>query len=476
MSSERDITATSRGLIERNTIGPVPADERNGSALGLVGIWLGVNMLPLTVVTGGLATTLFALPFWWGVLAIVLGNVIGGVLMALHASQGPSLGVPQMLQARGQFGSRGAALIVVVATVMFMGFYISNLVVGSQSLSSVFPSISTNAAIGLALVVSMGVMVIGLRLIKLLLTVSAIVIGTLVVLALAKIVSDGVPASVLQQGGLTATGFFSMLAVGAVWQIAYAPYVSDYSRYLPAGVGSRSAFWGTFAGSLLSGVLMMAFGALLGALSSTGDPILGIDETTGSLATTILMAFALSSMLGNAGNVYCATLTTLTLVENVRPGWIPRARGRLVTSFALLLLGAAVALVATDNFLADFTSFITILLYVLIPWSAINLIDYFLIRHGSYDVASFFERDGGRYGQWNIVALAVYAVGLAVQVPFAVLPQYVGPVATSLHGVDLAWVVGLVVSGGLYYAVAARGRDTSTLSGAHRPFDELAAN
>jgi hypothetical protein len=87
-------------LLERNTIGPIPPNERSGSPRGLFGIWFGINMLPLTVVTGVLATPVFGLPFWWGVAAVVIGNLVGGVFMALHASQGPQLGVPQMIQGR----------------------------------------------------------------------------------------------------------------------------------------------------------------------------------------------------------------------------------------------------------------------------------------------------------------------------------------------------------------------------------------
>ena len=34
-------------------------------------------------------------------------------------------------------------------------------------------------------------------------------------------------------------------------------------------------------------------------------------------------------------------------------------------------------------------------------------------------------------------ALIVYALGLAVHVPFAVLPQYVGPIAERLHDVEV---------------------------------------
>lgn len=449
-----------RALIEHRTIGPVPLDERTGSGKGLFGIWFGLNMVPLTVVTGSLATAVFGLPFWWSVVAIAVGNVVGGVFMALHASQGPSLGVPQMLQARGQFGAKGASLIVVIAMVMFVGFFISNLVVGAQSLNAVVSEIDPKLGIVLGVIASMAVTIFGLKLLMRLATVSAIVIGVLVLATFIYIGADGATSGSLGNGAFTATGFFSMVAIGAVWQVAYAPYVSDYSRYLPAETGARGAFWGTYGGSVLAAILLMALGALLGVLSSDGDAITGLKETTGDLATVTLLAFALVSMFCNSGNIYCATLNALTFLETFKSGWLPAARGRLVTAAVLHVIGMVVALRASDSFLTDFTNFILLLLYVLIPWSAINLVDYFLIEHGDYDVNAFFRAEGGRYGRWNVPALVVYAIGLAAQIPFWVLPQYTGPLAEKFHHIDLAWVVGLAVSGALYYVVAKRTRGT----------------
>jgi nucleobase:cation symporter-1, NCS1 family len=451
-----------RGLVEQHTIGPIPESERNGSAKGLFGIWLGVNMLPLTVVTGALGTTLLGLSFWSALAAMVIGNAVGGVFMALHASQGPTLGVPQMLQARAQFGSKGATLIVVIAAIMFMGFFISNIVVGAQSLNAVFPSISTTVGIVLAVIGSMAITVVGLRLIKLVISVSAVVIGVLVVAALIWIISGGIPEGALSGGTSTAAGFFSMLAIAAVWQIAYAPYVSDYSRYMPAHGGQRAAFWATYGGSVISACLVMALGLLIGAVSTAADAMSGLAETTGGLASTILIAFALASCLGNAGNVYCATLNVLTIIETFRSGWIPAAKGRLTTAGVLHVVGLVAALGASATFLTSFTNFVLVLLYVLIPWSAINLVDYFLVAHGHYDVSDFFRADGGRYGRWNLPALGIYALGVLVQIPFAVLPMYTGPIAEQLHHVDLAWVVGLVVSGGAYLVVARNSHETGT--------------
>jgi len=69
-------------------------------------------------------------------------------------------------------------------------------------------------------------------------------------------------------------------------------------------------------------------------------------------------------------------------------------------------------------FLVDYTDFILLLLYVLVPWTAINLVDYYLIQHGRYDVQSFLSPGGGIYGRINVAAVACYIIGIAVQLPF----------------------------------------------------------
>src|SRR6201991_1904304 len=97
--------------VERRTIEHVPVDERHGRARELFMVWFGSNIMLLTIITGALARRVFSLPRWAGAVAIILGNVIGGVVIALHAAQGPKMGVPQMLQTRVQFGPCSSLLV-----------------------------------------------------------------------------------------------------------------------------------------------------------------------------------------------------------------------------------------------------------------------------------------------------------------------------------------------------------------------------
>jgi len=100
------------------------------------------------------------------------------------------------------------------------------------------------------------------------------------------------------------------------------------------------------------------------------------------------------------------------------------------------------ATVVSANFVVDVSDFISFLLYIVIPWSAINLVDYYFVRRGNYDIQAIFEPNG-RYGRVNWRTVAVFLVGIAVEIPFmnASYPQFEGPVASALAGVAEVSVV-----------------------------------
>src|SRR5277367_1381471 len=112
--------------LELSTIQPIALDQRHGTAGDLFTVWFGSNLMLLTILTGGLAVTVFALPFIWAVVGLAVGNLVGAVFMALHAAQGPTLGVPQMIQTRGQFGSLGSLIVIGIVIVMYVGCLSTN--------------------------------------------------------------------------------------------------------------------------------------------------------------------------------------------------------------------------------------------------------------------------------------------------------------------------------------------------------------
>lgn len=449
--SEPAVTTTLVQFENRHIL-PIPENERTGSVRSLFAIWVGVNMLPLTVVTGAIASSGYGLSIWWSIAAILTGNIIGAFGSALHASQGPHLGVPQMLQARAQFGYLGGGLLALIALLMFLGFFASILVVAKDSLLAVFPELNSVAVILVFAVVGIGITVVGYDLLRKVMSLLSILVAAAVIISMVMLWFHPEVTQARPEAGFTWDGFFGMMAIGVVWQLAYAPYVSDYSRYLPKTTGPKSAFWATYLGLVLSSVFVMILGVLLGA-ANPESPLGALGELLGPVGTAVLLVFAFSAALINSAELYSGVMCALTTIQSSLRVTVT-SRVRVVTTIVCGAIATVGALLGESDFMTTFQSFVTLLLYVLIPWSAINLVDYFIVRRGDYAVEELFQRDGGRYGRWNAIGLGVYAVGIVVQIPFMITPLFTGPLAEPLGFIDIAWIVGFVVSGALYLVLS----------------------
>lgn len=151
--------------MESSTIQAIPENQRHGNARDLFTIWFGSNIMLLTMFTGSLAVTVFNLSFFSALMALVLGNLVGAIFVALHSAQGPQLAVPQMIQTRGQFGFYGALLVVGVVVIMYLGFYASNLVVGGEALHTIYQPISKVQGITIIAIGSLIAVIFGYKLI-----------------------------------------------------------------------------------------------------------------------------------------------------------------------------------------------------------------------------------------------------------------------------------------------------------------------
>ena len=107
-----------------------------------------------------------------------------------------------------------------------------------------------------------------------------------------------------------------------------------------------------------------------------------------------------------------------------------------------------------------FTS-LTLMLYLLVPWTATNLVDFFFVRRGHYAITDLFRADG-IYGAWALARpdrlreSASRPRSRSWCCPTSAAGRYTGPLAKALNGVDIAWLVGLIVSGGVYWPLCAR--------------------
>ena len=108
-------------IIESRAIDFIPEHERHGKIHSMFTLFFSGNM-QITAVAIGVVPVQLGLSFFWSVLVIVLGNVLGGFVMAAHAVQGPRIGIPQMIQSRAQFGVFGGNLPLALVVLMYLGF------------------------------------------------------------------------------------------------------------------------------------------------------------------------------------------------------------------------------------------------------------------------------------------------------------------------------------------------------------------
>lgn len=441
--------------VETLTIQPVPESQRTGKVRHLFSFWFTVQIIPLAVVTGLLGPTIYKLDVASTVIAIILGSLVGAVFMALHSVQGSGLGVPQMIQARAQFGMYGSLLVIVVVILAYVGWIVSLMVLAQQTLVAVFPSLNTTVALAFSTFATLVTVVVGYQLILRMNRVMVWLSGLALVLTL------GYTAVAAAHGGTGGggsgsfnwIGFLGMASVAGIWQLSYAPYVSDYSRYLPSSTTPRSAFWYTYFGTLLGAVGAMIVGALLVAGLGSDASLASLSRIMPApLFVFVMLVFFFGAIDAGVINMYGSSLCTLTCIQAFKLKWSPKSSARNIVATVIAAVVFVAAIGFSDDFLVQYSNFISILIYLLIPWSIVNLIDYYVIKKGHYDAASFSDPKSG-YGAFNVPAVLSYFLGFVIQIPFMSTAFYTGAVANEIGGIDTAWIVGTIGTFFIYFGL-----------------------
>jgi len=442
-TARADQPVETTGTVEKRSYDYVPLNERHGRPRHLFSVWFGENIHILAVVTGSLGVVL-GLGLVWTIIAILIGNVLGALFMAFHSAQGPKLGLPQMIQSRAQFGYHGGLLPTVIALFMYLVYGAAGIVPCGQALQAVFGG-SLDLWIVLCTIPMVGLAIFGYNQVHRAMRIQTAAFVVLFAIVGIWLLVHGIPSPQLHAGHFIWGAFLGSVSAYAVWQISYAPYVSDYSRYLPPDQ-TRNAFAYTYLGTNIGSIIPMAIGAGLAALYPTLGTVGAIHKLAGGVLTFLI---GISIIMPNSFNVYGGIITTLTIGTNFRE-FKSTARLRVVVGIIVGGLMMVAAIVGAGNFINNVYNFLLILLYFLIPWTAVNLTDFYLVRRGQYRTDDFFAKNGP-YGQWNWTGLGVYIITFLIEIPFMATPHFTGPVGHALNGGDITWIVGTVVAVPLYF-------------------------
>ncbi|HEY2661603.1 MAG TPA: cytosine permease [Caulobacteraceae bacterium] len=433
-------------LIETRSIDYVPLSERHGKVWHLWPVWFTGDAHLATLATGALSIAL-GMNLAWTATAIVLGCALGTFFMAFHSTQGPQLGLPQMIQSRPQFGYLGAILVWGVALVTYVGFNAFNQLLAGATLHQL-----TGAPAGIGIVVftliALGLALVGYDWIHAAQRVLAyVMIAALLIFSIGALFSLKVPMGDLSLASFKPVPFLIQFFAAAAYQLSWSIYVSDYSRYLPPNVGVRASFWWTFLGALIGGAWMMLVGAVAAALAPSLDIVAAVrfagDHIHAGFGVGLLIVSCLGLLTVSGLNFYGASLTLMSIANSVGVG--PSRNGRVVSLVLVAVSATSLAFLSPPNLMQQYQNLLSVLLYLFTPWTAINLIDFYVVRKGRYSVREIFNPHG-LYGRWNGRGLSAYAIGFVAMIPFFSTEAYTGPIAKALGGADISMLIGLPVS------------------------------
>ena len=440
--------------IEQRSIDYVPLAERHGKVWHLWPVWFSGDAHLATLAVGILGITLGG-NLLWTTVAVVAGCALGSFFMAFHSTQGPQLGLPQMIQSRPQFGYIGALLVWIVALLAYIGFNAFNQVLAAQTLHQLFPALPANshAVIGLFALLALALALLGYDLIHLAQRAFAyLMLAILTVFSVGAVFTLQLSPGQWDPAGFRLVPFMTELFAAASYQLAWSIYVSDYSRYLPRDVGVRASFWWTYLGAFIGGTWMMLVGTVAAAAAPKLDVAAAMQRAADTIVPGLGLVLLVGALLGlitiSALNFYGASLTLLSVADTVRPIRSSIAK-RLASLLVAALIATGIALSASSHFIDRFSDLLAVLLYLFTPWTAINLVDFYWVRRGHYSIREIFNPTG-MYGRWNWRGLLAYAIGFLVMIPFFSTGLYTGPVARALQGADLAMLVGLPVAAVVY--------------------------
>jgi NCS1 family nucleobase:cation symporter-1 len=271
-----------RRWVETHHIDRIPAGARHGKPWHQFAFWWGGNVNVFNVVLGAVVVSI-GLTFWWALAAIAVGTLIGALLIALHATQGPKLGVPQTIQSRAQFGFYGSAFLFPAVLLINVGFIAAQFVIQAQAMQGVVASVTIPQWILILAVPAVVIGIFGYRWIHRVMQATAILVGACLVVMLVQGLRYGpLPAGEVSLARPSAGLFLAGVALLVIDMLSFGPFVSDYTRYLPASTSGRRLFWAIYAGNVLATVFSCAIGAYLAALLPSLGPVAAIGKVSGS--------------------------------------------------------------------------------------------------------------------------------------------------------------------------------------------------
>jgi len=478
-----DVRCISSSPLYNHDLAPVAVAQRSWTTYNYAALWVSMSAcIPTYMLASGLMAS--GMSWWQAVGTILLGNLVVLIPILLNSHPGTKYGIPFPVFARASYGTLGSNLPALMRAVVACGWFGIQSWIGGSALNTFFGAIVPGwAALGgtiggypattwLSFFIFWGCNIFiiykGINMLKKIQAFAAPFILIMMSMLLLWMVmrAQGLGQVIAEPGKLTTIDKFipvfipSLTAIVGFWA-TLSLNMPDFTRF---GRSQREQTIGQIIALPTAMTVFSTMGVFITSsavliypnvpMSTLWDPVKLIGLFDNSFIIAISMfTVALATL---AVNIAANVVSPANDFANAFPRWITFRTGGLLTGVFGLLM-------QPWKFLEDPHGYI---FQWLLGYSGglgsiagVLVCDYWLVRKKKLDLADLYLNEGEyKYSNgWNWIAVIATILGC--------IAAWIGAMVPSLKiFYDYAWFVGLLASGGIYYALTvclARGSTTT---------------
>ena len=342
-------------------------------------IWFGAGVSIAEILTG----TYFApLGMGKGILAIVIGHVIGCALFFFAGLIGGRTGLSAMETVKLSFGKKGGLLFALLNVLQLVGWTAIMIYDGALATNGIFETGAWVWCLVIGALILLWIL-IGITNLGLVNKVAMAALFILTLVLCKVIFFDGTPGDASAFG--EAMSFGAAVELAVAMPLSWLPLVSDYTRE------AQKPLAATVASTLTYGLVscwMYVIG--MGAAIYTGEGDIALIMVKAGLGVAALVILILSTVTTTFLDAWSAGISSESLSKRLSGKWV---------AVVVTVIGTAAAILFPMD---DITDFLYLLGSVFAPMIAVQLADNFILKRSSFGLA------------FDWVNLAVWLAGFAL--------------------------------------------------------------
>ena len=319
-------------------------------------IWFGAAVSIAEILTG----TYFApLGFSKGLLAVLIGHVIGCIMLFFAGLIGGKVRKSAMETAKMSFGSKGALLFSVLNIIQLVGWTAIMIYDGALAVNGIFAVGNWIWCIVIGALITLWIM-IGIKNLGKVNTVAMTALFILTIVLSFVIFGKGAMQNVTGEG----MTFGAAVELSVAMPLSWLPLISDYTREAKEPVKATAVSAITYG---IVSCWMYVIG--MGAAIFTGESDIAQILVKAGLGVAGLLIIVFSTVTTTFLDAYSAGISSESLSEKINGKWVAVAVTAVGTVGAIFLP------------LADITDFLYFIGSVFAPMIAIQIADFFVLKN-----------------------------------------------------------------------------------------------